>query len=151
MDLGKTIASLRTERNMSQQQLADVLFVSRDLVSKWENGSRRPDYTMIERIAEAFGVRADDIADRNDLIFKELSECVSGVRDISDSGLAELISGFLKELRETDAKMFVQRYYFLRNTSDISRMFGLGENHVRTTLSRMRRKLRKYVEKNQNT
>ena len=151
MDPGKAIAALRTERNMSQQALADILFVSRDLVSKWENGTRRPDYTMVEKIAETFGVNADEIADRNDLIFRELSECVSGVCDIPDSGLAELISGFLKGLRDTEAKMFVQRYYFLKNTSDISRMFGLNENHVRSTLSRMRRKLRKYVEENQNS
>ena len=143
-----TLQTLRKEKKVTQEQLASHLGVSAQAVSKWENGTRRPDYTMVEKIAETFGVNADEIADRNDLIFRELSECVSGVCDIPDSGLAELISGFLKGLRDTEAKMFVQRYYFLKNTSDISRMFGLNENHVRSTLSRTRRKLRKYVKEN---
>ena len=38
MELGRKIADLRNNINMSQQTLAELLFVSRDLVSKWENG-----------------------------------------------------------------------------------------------------------------
>ena len=38
VELGRKIADLRNNINMSQQTLAELLFVSRDLVSKWENG-----------------------------------------------------------------------------------------------------------------
>ena len=41
MTIGEKIAELRTDGGMSQQTLADMLFVSRDLVSKWENDTRR--------------------------------------------------------------------------------------------------------------
>ncbi|MCR4719426.1 MAG: helix-turn-helix domain-containing protein, partial [Firmicutes bacterium] len=36
---------------MSQEELAGRLFVSNDLVSKWETGKRRPDWAMIEALA----------------------------------------------------------------------------------------------------
>ena len=43
MDLGERIASARAEAGVTQQELAEMLFVSRELVSKWELGQRRPD------------------------------------------------------------------------------------------------------------
>ena len=54
MRTGQIIAKLRSEAGMSQQQLADVLFVSRDLISKWETGRRLPDYHYIEIMADLF-------------------------------------------------------------------------------------------------
>ena len=53
MDIGEKISRYRKQRGMTQKQLADMLFVSEDLVSKWECGSRRPDYGMIKAIADA--------------------------------------------------------------------------------------------------
>ncbi|MBR3020241.1 MAG: helix-turn-helix transcriptional regulator [Clostridia bacterium] len=44
MDFGKKIADARMAANMTQQELAEKLFVSRELISKWENGLRRPNY-----------------------------------------------------------------------------------------------------------
>ena len=48
---GQTIAALRTKANMTQEQLAAALFVSRDLVSKWETGKSPPNYQMILKMA----------------------------------------------------------------------------------------------------
>ena len=73
-EIGNKIASLRAERNISQQALADRLFVSRVLVSKWESGERRPDYTMIKSIAGVFGVEPGEIADLNSIAAEELME-----------------------------------------------------------------------------
>ena len=42
---GKRIRALRQEKNLSQQQLADLMFVTRKTVSNWENGNRMPDIT----------------------------------------------------------------------------------------------------------
>ena len=64
LNIGKKISELRNKNGMSQQALADSLFVSRDLVSKWENGTRRPNYRMIEKIAEVSGV---DLYDKRNL------------------------------------------------------------------------------------
>ena len=57
MDIGGRIAELRKEIGLTQQELADRLYVSRQLVSKWESGDRRPDYKTVEKIAEALEER----------------------------------------------------------------------------------------------
>lgn len=38
MDIGKIIKEERTKRNLTQEQLAQEFFVTRQLISKWENG-----------------------------------------------------------------------------------------------------------------
>lgn len=53
------IKTLRQERKITQQQLADGLKVSKQAVSKWEKGYSLPDVTSIEIIAEYFGVSTD--------------------------------------------------------------------------------------------
>ena len=40
------------QAGLSQTQLADALYVSRDLISKWETGKRRPDRKMLEAMAK---------------------------------------------------------------------------------------------------
>lgn len=48
---------------MSQQQLADKLFVNRSTIANWELGRRVPDATIIVRIAKIFGVDVSDLLD----------------------------------------------------------------------------------------
>ena len=45
--IGKFIANLRKEKNMTQQELADKLGVTDRAVSNWENGRRLPDYSLL--------------------------------------------------------------------------------------------------------
>ena len=144
-DIGSKIASLRAARNISQQALADALFVSRVLVSRWESGERRPDYTMIKSIAGVFGVEPDDIADINSIAAEELMECVGGSCGLAEGELASAISTFLKKNNPLESKIFVQRYYYLKSTSETALLFGIGENHVRSLLSRARRKLKRFL------
>ena len=52
MSLGERIAELRKQQKMSQGQLADALEVSRQAVSKWENGQANPDSMNLIRLSE---------------------------------------------------------------------------------------------------
>ena len=52
----ESLRDLRSEKNLSQQQLADKLFVSRACVASWENGRRIPDPILITRLAGVLGV-----------------------------------------------------------------------------------------------
>ena len=52
----ETLKKLRTEKGLSQQALADRLFVTRPTVARWESGTRLPDAMMIARIAEVLSV-----------------------------------------------------------------------------------------------
>ena len=61
MSLGETIYRLRTEKNLSQGDLAELLEVSRQSVSKWENDSAVPDLAKIVKLSEVFEVSLDEL------------------------------------------------------------------------------------------
>ena len=52
-DIAKNIRDLRSQKNMTQDELAEKLFVTRQTVSNYETGKSRPDVEMLTRIAEA--------------------------------------------------------------------------------------------------
>ena len=61
MTLGQNIARLRTQKNLSQGDLADALEVSRQSVSKWETDASIPELDKLLRLAELFGVTLDEL------------------------------------------------------------------------------------------
>lgn len=54
-DIGKNIKQLRVQKNMTQDELAEKLFVTRQTVSNYETGRSRPDVDMLVKIAEVLG------------------------------------------------------------------------------------------------
>lgn len=60
-DIGKNIRDLRKRQNMTQDELAARLFVTRQTVSNYENGRTRPDVEQILRLAEIFGTDANAV------------------------------------------------------------------------------------------
>ncbi len=52
-----TLRNLRVQRNLSQQQLADMMYVDRSTIASWETGRRVPDVSLILRLSEY--LRAD--------------------------------------------------------------------------------------------
>ena len=61
MNLGENIYRLRTQRNLSQGDLANALEVSRQSVSKWENNSAVPELEKLIRMAQLFGISLDEL------------------------------------------------------------------------------------------
>lgn len=62
MSLGQQITKLRKERQLSQVDVAAILGVSRQAVSKWETDQSLPDTGNLLALAELFGVTADELA-----------------------------------------------------------------------------------------
>ncbi len=62
---GGAIRELREQRGMTQLQLAELLGVSDKTISKWETGRGYPDITLLEPIAEAFGVSVPELISGN--------------------------------------------------------------------------------------
>lgn len=56
-----TLKKLRTKKGLSQQALADKIFVTRPTVARWEIGSRLPDAVTITRLAEILGVDVNSL------------------------------------------------------------------------------------------
>lgn len=59
--LGETLRELRTERNMTQEFAAESLGVSRQAVSKWENGTSEPSTTNLIAIAKLYGIEPEEL------------------------------------------------------------------------------------------
>ena len=55
------IAELRRKKHLTQQQLADVVGVSFQTISKWEKGAAMPDLTYLPMLAEYFDVSVDQL------------------------------------------------------------------------------------------
>lgn len=57
--LTQQIKKLRIGQNLSQDDLTEKLYISRQAVSKWENGEATPDIDKLVQLAEIFGVSLD--------------------------------------------------------------------------------------------
>ena len=60
-DIGKNIRDIRVSKNLTQDQLAELLFVTRQTVSNYENGRSRPDIDMVFRIADVLKTDVNSI------------------------------------------------------------------------------------------
>lgn len=59
--IGKFIAELRKEMNMTQQDLADKLGVTDRAISNWENGRRLPDYSLLKPISDILCISVNEL------------------------------------------------------------------------------------------
>lgn len=81
----------------------------------------------------------------------ELAECVPSAHSVEDAveagELEKLLNAFLKSLPERESNIFLRRYWFVDEYSEIARRYGMNLNTVKTSLFRTRAKLREYLEK----
>ena len=84
---GKLIKELRTEKGLTQQELASRLKVSSTAVSKWENGKNLPDISLLEPLAETLGVSIYDIVKGKSPAQKEETEMAAETE--SEKGSAD--------------------------------------------------------------
>ena len=146
MQTGQKIAKLRIQAGLSQAQLADALFVSRELVSKWETGSNRPDRKMLEALAKIFSVPLNELIDIDAILSEELSSAFPDDSSPDPDVLKFDLNAFLETLNERDRSVFIRRYYRLEEPFEIGEKYGIKENYVRTILMRVRKKLKKYLK-----
>lgn len=59
--LGETLKELRTERNMTQEFVAESLGISRQAVSKWENGTSEPSTTNLIAIGKLYEIPPEEL------------------------------------------------------------------------------------------
>lgn len=76
MELGKQIKMYRLENKLSQEELADRIYVSRQTISNWENDKSYPDINSLVLLSEVFKISLDrlikgDIETMKDVIQKE--------------------------------------------------------------------------------
>ena len=61
MSFSEKIKEIRKKQNLTQEQFAEKIFVSRNAVAKWESNRGYPDIQNLISISEIFGVSLDDL------------------------------------------------------------------------------------------
>ena len=61
--------------------------------------------------------------------------------------MLEGITQFLRGLPKQQRDLFVRRYWYAATVSELSALFNMTENHVKVTLSRIRKRLQNYLRK----
>lgn len=72
MEFRDKLYSLRKEKGYSQEELANRCNVSRQAISKWENGTSLPDFENLKSLSKALQVSIDELLDNNEQIQKEI-------------------------------------------------------------------------------
>lgn len=74
VQVGKKIAQLRKQKDMTQYDLADQLGISFQAVSNWERGNSMPDISKLPELASLFGVSVDEILGKSNPVVNCLAE-----------------------------------------------------------------------------
>ena len=57
------------------------------------------------------------------------------------------MNAFLKDLPQRERKVFLQRYWYFLSVEEVARENGLGRNHTKVLLYRIRQKLKAHLER----
>lgn len=91
MEFNDKLQQLRKQKNLTQEELAEALYVSRTAVSKWESGRGYPSIDSLKAISKLFSVSVDELLSGEELISiaemenkekaKSFSDMVFGILD----------------------------------------------------------------------
>ena len=68
MEFNEKLQELRKQKGLTQEELAEILFVSRTAVSKWESGRGMPSLEYLKAISKFFSVTLDDLLSSEELL-----------------------------------------------------------------------------------
>ncbi|MGN0611521.1 MAG: helix-turn-helix domain-containing protein [Ruminiclostridium sp.] len=98
LKLGENLKKFRLKRELTQEQLADVLGVSAQAVSRWENGMTYPDITLLPTIANYFEITLDELMGMED--FKSEEQLKKLIAQLDENGSKGLIYENILLLRD---------------------------------------------------
>ena len=68
MELSEKLQELRKEKGLTQEELAEALFVSRTAISKWESGRGVPNIESLKAISKFFSVSIDELLSGEEIL-----------------------------------------------------------------------------------
>ena len=84
MEFHEKLQELRKERGITQDELAETLYVSRTAISKWESGRGYPNIDSLKEISKYFSVSIDDLLSGEKLLSIAEKEHTSNLRNMCD-------------------------------------------------------------------
>lgn len=132
MDFSKKLQELRKQKGLTQEQLAQSLYVSRTAISKWESGRGYPSIESLKQISKTFSITVDELLSGDELITlaeqntkqreNHYRDLVFGLLDVSALMLlflpffAQRVNGVIKEvslLSLTAISPYLKIVYFI--------------------------------------
>ena len=97
MEFHEKLQELRKGRGLTQEELADALYVSRTAISKWESGRGYPSIDSLKEISNYFSVTIDDLLSSEKLLSIAEKENKANLRSVCDLlfGLLDICSFIL--------------------------------------------------------
>ena len=80
MELGKNIAKIRKDNNLTQDDFAEKYFVTRQTISNWEIGKSYPDLETLVKISNDFNISLDILLKEDNKMVQEIDNKVKGAR-----------------------------------------------------------------------
>ena len=132
--IGKFIYLLRTEKKWSQYQLADMIPISRQAVSKWERGQTIPDSSTLLKLSEIFDVTINELLNgerlKNDSL-KKLETTTLNLVDESNKKTKRIRKNLIIYSITIGILLFLfLAYYFINsyNTIKVYAIYGEGKH-----------------------
>ena len=97
MEFHEKLQQLRKQKELTQEQLAQLLFVSRTAVSKWESGRGYPNLESLKAISKLFSISIDELLSNDELIELAETENRANIGRVSGTvfGVLDLIPAIL--------------------------------------------------------
>ena len=97
MEFNEKLQELRKNKGLTQEELAEILYVSRTAISKWESGRGYPNIESLKELSKFFDVSIDDLLSGEKLLSIAEKENKSNIRNICDFlfGIVDLFSFIL--------------------------------------------------------
>ena len=99
VDIGKNIKNLRTANNMSTQELANIVGISRSQISKIETNSSNPSIDVLIKIARALNCTVSEIIGESQLLIPPEVKSLIGASDFLTPNEINMLTNFLKSIK----------------------------------------------------
>ena len=132
MDFGGKLQELRKSRGMTQEELAEALFVSRTAISKWESSRGYPNIDSLKEISAFFGVTIDELLTGERLLSIAEREKKESMKRLCDQllGAADLLAVVLMVLplypKTVEGFVYSVNLFHYAETSEFNRMIYWG-------------------------
>lgn len=129
MEFHEKLQELRKNRKLTQEELAECLFVSRTAISKWESGRGYPSIDSLKQIASYFNITIDELLsseklltiaqEENQLNIKNICEFMFGFVDICSIFMILLplypynINGYIYSINLFDYQSSISIFYWI--------------------------------------
>ena len=113
MDIGSKVKSARINANLTQEQVADFLNVSRQTISNWENEKSYPDIISVLELSNLYSISLDVLLKGDEKMIEHLEESTNVVKSNQKMILAVIVNIIVVALLITLNMFIPDNRYFL--------------------------------------